>query len=270
MKHWISALCAWLLAFAVHAETLTIPGSGANEALLKQLAEGFHRQYPQDEVQIPPSIGSGGGIKAVIGDEAIMARIGRPLREAEMKAGLKQWIFARDAVAFAVGEAVTVRALSSAQLADIYSGRINNWSALGGTDAPIRILVREADDTSYQILRRAFPPMQNITVVEQAKLVNHDYEMIELLDKYKTAIGWITASSLPDARTGVKLLAIDGVSPTLPDIVAGKYPALLEFSLVFKEQRLNEIARRFVAYISSPAGRQILKDNGTAATETQK
>lgn len=265
MKNCILALCVWALAFAAGAETLIIPGSGANEVLLKQLAEDFQHQYPSDQVQVPPSIGSSGGIKAVMNDETILARVGRPLREAEAKAGLKQWIFARDAIAFAVGEAVTVRSLSSSQLADIYSGRIDNWRTLGGADAPIRLLVREATETSAEILRRAFPALQKLDSLQQAKLVNHDYEMIELLDKYKTALGWMTASSLPSARTGIHLLAIDGASPTRPDMASGKYPALLEFSLVFKEERLNEIARRFIAYIASPAGQQILKENGVVA-----
>lgn len=265
MKGWILALCAWALAFTVHAETLVIPGSGASETLLTQLAVNFQRQYPKDQVQIPPSIGSSGGVKAVIGNEAIMARVARPLHEAETKAGLKQWIFARDAVAFAVGESVTVRAVSSSQLADIYSGRIDHWGALGGTHAPIRLLVRETTETSYEILRRAFPSLQNITVPASAKLVNHDHEMIDLLGKYKTAIGWMTASSLPSARAGVKLLAIDGASPSLTDMASGKYPALVEFSLVFREERLNEVARRFIAYVSSPAGQAILKSSGVLA-----
>lgn len=265
MNYWVLAVCLWVLTFTVHAETLVIPGSGANETLLTQLAADFQRQYPKDQVQIPPSIGSSGGIKAIIGNEAIMARVARPLREAETKAGLKQWAFARDAVAFAVGESVTVRALSSSQLADIYSGRIDQWGALGGTNAPIRLLVRETTETSFEILRRAFPPLQNITILEQAKLVNHDQEMIDLLGKYKTAIGWMTASSLPSARAGVKLLAIDGASPSLTDMDNGKYPALIEFSLVFREERLNEVARRFIAYVSSPAGQAILKSSGVLA-----
>jgi phosphate transport system substrate-binding protein len=215
MKWRILAWCTWVLAFAVHAETLVIPGAGTSEVVLKHLAEGFQRQYPQDQVQIPPSVGSAGGIKAVAGDEAIIGQASRSLREREVQAGLKQLVFAQDAVAFAVGEAVTVHGLSCEQLADIYSGRIDNWSVLGGPSMPIRVLVRETTESSYEILRRAFPLLQNIKVLEQAKLANHDYEMIELLGKYKTAIGWMTSSSLPSARPGVKLLAIDGASPSL-------------------------------------------------------
>ncbi len=270
MKNWALALCLWILAFTIHAETLVIPGTGASEVLLKRVAEDFQRQYPQDRVQIPPSVGSSSGIKAVINNDAIMARVGRPLNETEANAGLKQWVFARDAVAFAVGESVTIHALSSNQLADIYSGQINNWSALGGPSAPIRVLVREATETSSKVLQRAFPSLQRIAMIESAKLVNHDYEMIDLLDKYKTALGWITASSLPGAHTGVKLLTIDGASPVLPEMASGHYPALLEFSLVFKEERLNDIARRFVAYLSSPAGQQSLKNNGVLAAEASR
>lgn len=265
MKRWILPLGIWALTFSVHAETLVIPGSGACEIVLQRLAEGFQRQYPQDPVQTPPSVGSSGGIKAVASDEAMIARVARPLHEAEAQAGLKQVVFARDAVVFAVGAAVTVDALSSRQLADIYSGRIDNWSTVGGTNAPIRVLVREATDACSEILKRAFPMLRDIHILEQAKLVNHDYEMIELLDKYKTALGWCPQSLLASAKTGVKPLTIDGVSPSLPNMANGKYPALIEFSLVFKEGRLNDSARRFIAYVSSPAGQQLLKDSGVLA-----
>jgi phosphate transport system substrate-binding protein len=126
-------LAAWFLfAAPVFGETLTIPGTGACEPVLADLAAAFNRGNPGEQVTVPPSTGSGGGISSVLKEEASLARVARRLKTEEEKQGLVSIVFARDVVAFVVGREVKLSNLSSNQLEAIFSGKIDNWKAFGG------------------------------------------------------------------------------------------------------------------------------------------
>ena len=130
------------------AAELVIPGSGDCEFILNRLAAEFEKAHPGRRVQVPPSTGSTGGVKAVLQNEAVLARVARALKPEESQAGLKHVVFARDAVVFAVGEKVTVKSLNAAQLADLFGGRVSNWREVGGEPGPVRLVVREEGETS--------------------------------------------------------------------------------------------------------------------------
>lgn len=259
---WVVAAGLALAAPALWAQALTVPGTGACEVLLRKLAAAFMAAHPGMELQVPPSIGSTGGVRAVLQGQAVLARVARPLRPAESEAGLRQHVFARDAVAVVVGERATVRELSSATLADILAGRVSRWSALGGPDAPIRLLTRETTETSTQILTRAFPVLAGVAVTPQAKLAIHDHDMLELLDRYALALGWITASSLDGGRARLGLVAIDGVAPSAENVAAGRYPATVDYALVYRDGELNPAARAFLAFLASAEGQRALTQAG--------
>lgn len=244
------------------AQPLPIPGTGAAEEPLRRLAAEFNLREKAELVTVPSSTGSSGGIKAVIEGRAVVARVARPLKESEAKDGLSYLPFARDAVVMAVGEAVPARGLSGDQVAAIWRGELTNWSQAGGGNAPIRVLVREPSDANLQILRQTVHALARAEPSSEAKLVNHDYEMVELLDKYPTSIGYLPKSALAAAKTRAAALALDGVEPTPENIENGRYPAVIEFAFVFKEGRLDTTARRFLDFVFSPEGQRVLRGGG--------
>jgi phosphate transport system substrate-binding protein len=117
-----------------YAEQLIIPGTGACEILLKELAKEFNAEHPEHEVVIPPSVGSTGGIRQVWEGEAELGRVARDFKKHELNYSLKRLVFARDMVVFVVGSKVGVTNLSAQQLADVFSGKIENWKQVGGND----------------------------------------------------------------------------------------------------------------------------------------
>lgn len=256
------ALFACALATAAGADTLVIPGAGPPEAGLRALAAAFSKANPGTQVVVPPSTGIAGGIRAVSKGEAAMGRIARRLKDDEARSGLKEVVIAADAVVFAVGSQVGVTTLTHAQVLDVFSGRVDDWRALGAERGPIRVLVREPTEIAHQAIRRHVAGFGSVAFTEQAKLVNADFEMIELLDRFKTAIGWLTASSLTLSRTPVRAVALDGVAPTPENVASGRYPMAVEHVLIFKEDRLTDLARRFIAFATSEAGREVLRAHG--------
>ena len=244
------------------SRTLSIPGSGACEQVLRALAEAFNAQHPGVNVEVPRSTGTRGGIKAVIEGTHRLGRIGRPLKADELANGLMFLPFAHDAVVFAVGSHVGIDNLGSAQLADIFSGAITAWQELNGPQEPIRVLIRQADETSLTIIRRNLPAFREVIFSDQAKIAFHDYEMMELLNKFPSAIGFLTHSSVVAPGNQMQAIGIDGVFPTRDNLDSGLYPLKATYGLVYGKEKLNALASQFLDFIFSANGGQIIEDFG--------
>jgi phosphate transport system substrate-binding protein len=244
------------------AEPLAIPGSGDCEFILSKIVEAYARTYPGRQVSLPPGTGSTGGIRSVIANQAVLGRVARPLKDAEAKSGIKWVAFARDAVVFAIGERVPLKTLTPEQLADVFAGRVTNWRDVGGDNAPIRVAIREEDETSYMVIRARLGPFAKLKLGDNAKLVSRTPELIDLLDRYKTSIGWTTHSSLATAKTAIRPLALAGVSAFPENVATGKYPLSVEYALVFMEDRLTGEARDFIAFATSPEAQHAIRKLG--------
>ena len=272
MKQALKLFFWLLLAFAAafpgrvgaQAPVLSIPGSGDWEGVLKQLAEAYARAHPGQSVEVPPGTGSSGAIRGVLNNTAIMGRVSRPLRADQLRAGIKWHPVARDAVVFAVGERVELKALRGTQLAAVFTGHITDWRELGGKPGPIRVLVREPSDNVHQVIVTRLDPFRNIVLTEQAKMVGKTAEMVEMLARYRTSIGWITQSALMLTDSGAHPIAIDGVAPTVENLGSGKYPLSIDYALIYRPERLDRAARDFLQFVGSEAGRAIIQRAGLA------
>jgi phosphate transport system substrate-binding protein len=272
MKQARKLICWLLIALAAgfagrvgaQAPGLTIPGSGDWEAVLKQLADAYVRAHPGQSVEVPPSTGSSGGIRSVLNNTVLMARVARPLRPEQLRTGIKWHPVARDAVVFAVGDRVELKALGGNELAAVFAGRITDWRELGGKPAPIRVLVREPTDTVHQVIINRLDPFRNLVLSDQAKMVAKTTEMIEMLGRYRTSIGWITQSAITLTDSGAHPLALDGVAPTAENLGSGKYPLSIDYALIYRPERLDRAARDFLAFVGSDAGRAIIQRAGLA------
>jgi phosphate transport system substrate-binding protein len=244
------------------ATTLTIPGTGACETVLKSVAAAYEATHPWMKVAIPPSVHSGGGIRQVIEGKADLARVARRLTPEESGKRLMVRVFAKDAVVFAVGAGVQARNLTIRQIADIFSGKITKWEQLSAGKGPIRVLLREPGDSSIQVIQAKYQEIRDLRFTDQGKVTYHDREMLEMLEKYRNAFGFISLSTLNAATSQVTAVRIDGIAPTRENIIAGRYPLVTEYSLVYREGDLPSEARDFVNFLFSEAGRNTLSDHG--------
>jgi len=258
-------LVVWPLPAA--AEDLVVPGSGTPERLVRELAKAFNAAQSVHKVSVPVSSGSVGALLAIETEGRALARYGRPLNEAETGRGLRQALFARDAVVFAVGRAVRLNGLSSAQLADIYSGKYTQWRELGDSPGPIRVLARPPGESSLAIIQRQIKPFDTLLVTAGARVMPSDPVMLNMLDTLPTSIGFAARSNLFDASTAVKPLALDGIMPTQENLANGKYPLVNTYALIYKESQLNAAARQFIEFVFSDAAHKILWANGALPLE---
>ena len=242
---------------------LDVPGSGTCEMILGHLARTFQERQPGIKVVVPPSIGSTGGILAVGEGKAAVARVGRRPSAGESQYNLEYHEFARDALVFAVGKEVTgVPSLTLARLSDIYAGKITNWSEVGGPDAPINLILREKTESTRQELAKTIAGLDKQSDPAQAKIVYRDFEVLDLLEKFPTAIGFSTLSNLKSGSGRWTVLQLDGVAPDAESLASGSYPFSLEMGLVFPARECSPVARQFLEFVKSPEGAAVIRANG--------
>jgi len=244
------------------AATLTIPGTGACEAALRDAAAVYERSRPAEKVVIPPSVHSEGGIRQVIDGKAFLARVSRPLTPEEAEKGLTYRAFARDAVVFGVGAGVRTRNLTIPRLAEIFSGKIGRWEQLDGGSGPIRVLYRQTGDSNLTHLRTTFKEFRDLRFTREGKALYYDHEMVDMLRKYSNSIGFLTLSTIHGSRAPIPFLSLDGVAPTKENVAAGKYPIVTEYALVHRKGALPPEAREFIDFLLSGEGKKSLSDLG--------
>lgn len=247
------------------SEELVIPGSGNPEFVLGELANAFNARQKTHRIVIPPSTGIAGAIRVVSEGISTLGRVGRPLTEAELAKGLVYLPLGREAVAVAAGAGVSVQAISSAQLADVFTGKITNWADLGGKPAPIRAIGKESTDA---IRRQLTIQFKDLVYADSVKIVHLDTFLIELLDRYPTSFAVINRSALGACKTKVAILALDGVQPTVENVSNGSYPMLMEFGLIHKPSGLSPAGKAFVEFIRSPEGEKIFRTHGVLVKNT--
>ncbi len=242
---------------------LVIPGTGDSQVLLHKLTQLYAKNRPGITVEIPESIGSGGGIRSVITGKSEIARVARPLTEKESGQGLKSKVFAQAPVVFAVNPGVAgVENLSLEQIVGIYSGKIQQWDTLGGV-GKIYVMNREEGDSSRTVLGNHIPGLKEIAAPAGATV----YSTPEALQTLVTSPGTIGYLPLPATiGTGLKVLRIQDVPPSSTNVRQKKYQMVIPLALVWKDT-LSPRAQDFLDFISSPAARKFMLENGVIPVE---
>ncbi|WP_181700724.1 substrate-binding domain-containing protein [Chthonobacter albigriseus] len=249
------AAALWLSAIAPgSAETLKVVGTGDGLDMLRALA-ALYRAEEGGDVTLPASIGSGGGIAAVAAGTEKLARVARALKDTERAAGLEATPIAEVPSAFFVHAGVGIDGLSAAQVADIFSGRITNWSEVGGPDLKIRVVRREDADSTLQVLRSSMPGWDTLEFTPKSKTAVTTQDAIETVRTVEGAIGFgpFSASLAPDTT----VLKIDGRFPTDPG-----YPSAVRLTLVFKKDAATPDVKEFVDFARSDRGMRLMAAYG--------
>jgi phosphate transport system substrate-binding protein len=245
---------ASLSSFAA-AKELSVVGTGDGIELLRALSAAYAADNPDTAVQVPPSIGSGGGLAAVGGDKEVLARVARPLTDSERALGLVATPMFRLPSAFFVHRGANVTNVSARQLADIYAGRIVNWSEVGGADMRIKVVRREEADSTLTVLRQSMPGWKDLVITEKSKTAMTTQDAINTVKEVEGAVGFGPYTKALEMELVV--LRIDGKYPTDRD-----YPSAVTVSLVHKQATVTPDAAKFIAYVKTAKAKTLLSSMG--------
>ena len=250
--------------------SLRLEGSSSMEKAVDGLAEGFMEQYPEVAVTFQCT-GSGAGIEAVAEGRAEIGNSSRNLTEEERARGLTENVAAIDGIAVCVDAFHGVRDVTKKQLADIYTGRITNWAALGGEDLPIVVIGREAGSGT----REAFETLLGIG--EQCTYANELDSTGAVMARIAStpgAIGYVSFDMVETdgkGRTGQNVMALrlDGVEAEAENVRNGSYPLCRPFLMITRGEvsAQEELVQAWFRYVFGEKGREIMTRAGLVMVE---
>ena len=270
MKKIITILCAVVMALSLFAGcgqkandngtttggTVSTDGSTSMEKVIGALGESFMEANSGTTFTYNPT-GSGSGIQAVSEGRCDIGLSSRALKDDEKASGLKETTLALDGIAIIVNPQNPVQDLTLEQIAKIYTGEITNWKDVGGEDAEIVRIGREAGSGT----RDGF---ESITKTKDACQYRQELtstgDVITTVSQNPNAIGYASLAAIKDS---VKALTVNGVVPTEATVKDGTYLVQRPFVLVTKEgAALSETAQKFFDFATSADAASIISATG--------
>lgn len=262
MKKMISVLAAATMLAAVTAgcgsseKTVATDGSTSMEKVIGALGEAFMEENKDVNFTYNPT-GSGTGITAVSEERCDIGLSSRALKDTEKESGLTETVLAYDGIAIIVNPQNPVADLEVETVAKIYTGEIKNWAEVGGNDAEIVLIGREAGSGT----RDGF---ESITGTKEKCVYRQELtstgDVITTVAQNPDAIGYASLASVKDS---VKALKIGGITPSEKTIKDGSYVIQRPFVLVTKtDKKLSKTAQSFFDWALSTEANDIITAAG--------
>lgn len=188
------------------------------------------------------------------------------LAEAKSKGlTLKLTPIGKEAFVFFVNSRNAINGLSTAQIQDIYAGKITNWREVGGKNAAIRAFQRPENSGSQTMLQKLMegkelmtPPKENV-----ASGMGDIINQTSSYRNYQNAIGYsfLFFATEMIQNNEIKLLEVDGIKPEKSTIASGEYPLSAELYAITAGSD-NPNIDRFIEWILSPQGQYLVDKTG--------
>lgn len=239
--------------------TVSTDGSTSMEKVINSLGESFMAMNKDVKFTYNPT-GSGSGIQAVSEGRCDIGLSSRALKDDEKASDLVETVVALDGIAIVVNPENPVSDLDIDTIAKIYTGEITNWKDVGGNDAEIVLIGREAGSGT----RDGF---ESITDTKDACQYRQELtstgDVINTVSQNPDAIGYASLSAVGDS---VKALTVGGVEATEATVKDGSYVVQRPFVLVTKEDtKLSPAAQAFFDYALSADAASIIAAAGAVA-----
>lgn len=253
-------MLAATLASNVRAEDLKIGGTGAALGTMRLMAQAYAKTSDAT-ITVLPSMGSGGGIKALLAGAVQVGVSSRPLSEAESKAGAVAVEYGRSPFVFATSAAAKATGLTTQDLVNLYAGSVDVWPDGSKT----RLVLRPIGDSDSEMIKNISPAMREAKTAAEQRVgmifTITDQETASAIEKIPGAVGPATLALLLSEKRALKALAWNGVVPSASSIADGSYPLYKQMLIVTGPKATPE-AHNFVAFVRSAAGREILQQTG--------
>lgn len=241
------------------AGTVSTDGSTSMEKVIGALGEAFEGQNSGVTFTYNPT-GSGSGIQAVKEGRCDIGLSSRDLKDEEIADGLKATVLAYDGIAVIVNPENPVADLDMDSISKIYTGEVTNWKDVGGQDAEIVLIGREAGSGT----RDGF---ESITKTEDVCQYRQELtstgDVITAVSQNPAAIGYASLASVSEQ---VQTVRVNGVEPTEDSIKDGSYVIQRPFILVTKEDTpLSDTAQKFFDFATSVEAAQFISAAGAVS-----
>lgn len=239
--------------------SVSTDGSTSMEKVIGALGESFMQQHGSITFTYNPT-GSGSGIKAVLEGRCDIGISSRDLKGEEKSQGLVETILAYDGIALIVNPKNPINELDVDAIAKMFKGEITNWKEVGGDDAGIVLIGREAGSGT----RDGFESItKTVDACRYRQELTSTGDVITTVSRNLYAIGYASLASIKDS---VKAIAVNGVKPSEETVKDGSYAIQRPFVLVTKQGvALSDAAQMFFEYATSAEAAPIIGAAGAVA-----
>lgn len=249
-----ASLSAW-------SQDLRIGGTGSALGAMQGLAQLYARQTVAAPVTVLPSMGSGGGIKAVLSGAIQIGLSSRPLSKAELRAGAVAVEYARTPLVLATGLGSKASGLTATTLSEAYAGTTTQWP----DGSRIRLVLRPIGEADSELIKSISPALREaLSAAEQRKglaFAITDQDTASQIEKVPGALGVSTLAQILTERRAIRPLAWHGVMPSAKTLADGSYPLSKTLWLVTGPTPTTA-ARDFITFVGSKVGRDYLVQTG--------
>ncbi len=232
----------------------------AGSSTIQPVAEAFGLAFEKQHTDVRIDVHGGGSSVGITAPQTGLADIGmvsRPLRHNETRQ-LTFTTFALDGIALIAHASNPVGGLSKQQVIDLYTGTVTNWNKLGGADAQIVVVNKEAGRGTRTLFEQYFGLAEQ--VVSSALIIGPNGQAILTIAGNPQAIAYVSIGAAEVAiRRGlpIKILALDGVSATQTNVQNGTYGLRRPLNFV-TAQPAQGLAKAFLDFVLTPTGQRLV------------
>lgn len=263
----IGLLVVFLGGIAQAKEKVVTCGTEDGLGLLKSLSKMFEKENPGTTVEVLNGM-SGDEVKKGVADKKIdIGWCTHSLTKKDKKQDLGAVLFAYSPVVFVAHPRIKgVDKLTEKQIVDIYSGKLTDWSHLGGPKSKISVLHSAPEDPSRIALNEHVKGFKKIKK-SPAEVINVPSKYINALVTDENAIGYGPLEMT--IGTDLKVLKLNGIYPTFEPVYKGEYRLVIPVSLVYRG-KLKGAAAQFIDFVLSSQGQKLIKKHGIIPVEKEK
>lgn len=260
-----SIVASVLLPVASSAETLRIGGTGMALAAMRSIGDSLTAADPGLRVEVLPSLGTPGGIRALLARDIDIAIAGRPLTPDERAKGVAEAACLTTALVFASSHGAA-SGITKASLPGLYADPMPSWP--DGT--PLKVILRSRAGSENPYLIEVVPGMAAALDAAYKRrgmpVGATDQENADLATRTAGSFAVMTLLQIHAERLGLRPLSFDGIAPNADTLASKTYPLPLRVCLVLPAAP-SPAAARFVAHVNAPAGTAALRSLGAVAAD---
>ena len=256
-------------------KTLVLSGSNTLLEVSQKWVEEFMK-INGGEINLSGE-GSGVGIAALLNGTTDLANASRPMKQEELDKGtqsgldIKEFKVLWDGISIVISKNITVKELTTDQLADIYIGKITNWKEVGGPDVNIVAVARDTSSgTGEYFLEEIIQKGKKETANDYSPNIlrlQSTSDIVNQVANNENTIGYIGIGYLKDAGDTVNTVAMkkgdaEAVLPTAKTVADKSYPISRALFIYGNSKKLSDIAQAYIDFVLSPAGQTLGEEAG--------
>ena len=246
----------------LHAETLTIGGSGSDLGTFKILASEFKKVKPEVEIIILPSMGSSGGMKALKHTKVDLALTSRALKQKEISTEIQFKHYAMTPLVFAVAKSSKQQNINKNQVVPIFTGEIKHWP----DGSVVRPILRPSTDSDTKILLDSLidckPCFKQAYQRRGVPFALTDQESADMIASVPGGVGTSTLALLLSENKPLRALKLNGVVPSALNLERQSYPMYKNLFFAYNRQNRKQSLAEFLTYLKTEKAMSIFLETG--------